>query len=231
MMLPAVPDLTFPERKSELDKVRISLCALDDDRDIALSLARDLLTDYERSRAGRYHFDRDRDRFIRGRGRLRQILGSETGVHPRQVALEEGVFGKPALAKGGAHFNLSNSNAIAAIAVSEKGPVGIDIEWLDRSITIDALAQTCFSEEEISVLNSVQGEERNRRFFEFWTAKEARMKLTGEGMSLPPLSIRLKMKDGLPVGCAAPATPGVVLRFPLLGVPDLVCCYAVQEVS
>ena len=49
-------------------------------------------------------------------------------------------------------------------------------------------------------------------FFRIWTAKEARMKVTGEGLYLDPRDIELTFKEGMPVGYKKPSSPNIVLR-------------------
>lgn len=57
----------------------------------------ELLSSGERARAGRFHFDRDRNRFIVGRGWLRTILGRYLRVSPRAVQIDYDLNGKPTL--------------------------------------------------------------------------------------------------------------------------------------
>ena len=53
----------------------------------------------------------------------------------------------------------------------------------------------------------LQGDGAHRRFLEFWCAKEARMKLTGEGFGLDPQEIVLALEGGRPVGVTQPEGP------------------------
>ena len=63
------------------------------------SLRRTLALD-ESERAGRFHFQRDRDRFIVAHGALRDILGRYLRVEPRRVRFCYSPHGKPACAIG-----------------------------------------------------------------------------------------------------------------------------------
>jgi phosphopantetheinyl transferase len=91
---------------------------------------------------------------------------------------------------------------------------------------MDGLARLCLTGEERRALKRVPGPARTRRFLSFWTAKEARMKLTGEGMRLEPRTIALDLSDGQPVGYRRPRTPAAELRFVRLSRPDAICCVA-----
>lgn len=206
--------------------VTVRYCHLDDDRDIALRPAAALLSPDETDRAARFRFRRDADRFVRAHGFLRRTLSASTGLGAGQLAFETESNGKPVLACRGVHFNLSHSAGLATVAVSRGGPVGIDVEWIDRRVDIAALAETCFTPDERCVLDALSGDARAERFFAFWTAKEARMKLTGEGMALEPRNIDLALAWGWPVGCRRPADPKVDLRYDE-GCPiGAVCCIA-----
>ena len=70
----------------------------------------------ERERAERYHFERDRNRFIVGRGVLRAVLGSYLGVEPAQLSFDYGARGKPVLTdlpdRRTLHFNVSHSDGL-----------------------------------------------------------------------------------------------------------------------
>ncbi|WP_171133153.1 MULTISPECIES: 4'-phosphopantetheinyl transferase superfamily protein [unclassified Ruegeria] len=196
--------------------------SLDDDATIDLDIALRSLNLVERSRADRFVYDRDRHRFVRGRGFLRQVLAGYLDCPAKDVAFTEIGNGKPALASG-PYFNLSHSRDRAVLAVSTDRPVGIDLEFNDRRLASQGIAQSCFTESECAVLNIVSGVAWNQRFFAFWTAKEARMKLTGEGLSLAPKSIELELEDGWPIGIKHPSQPKCEVRFLDIS-PEVTCC-------
>lgn len=185
-----------------------------------------LLSPAERLRADRFHFPRDRDRYTRGRAFLRRRLAAATRQPAATLRLTEGPWGKPELACGRVAFNLSHSGALAVLVISTEGSVGIDVELIERTVDVSSLAQTCFLPAERAVLDRLDGLERHHRFFAFWTAKEAVMKMTGEGMSLPPHQIALRLEGGWPVGCLCPDALGIELIYPDLGRADAICCLA-----
>lgn len=206
--------------------ITLAQCWLGDDRDIALAAAWPLLSGDEAARARRFHFDRDRHRYVRGRGFLRRLLGQNTGQAAASLTLATGPQGKPFLPDHALWFNLSHSGDLAVLALSSSGPVGIDVEFVDRVVDSGGLAQRCFCPHEIDALMALPEAARPARFFAYWTAKEARMKLTGEGMTLPPDMIALDLRDGHPVGYLRPDAPAAQAVFVDLGHPAAICCLA-----
>jgi 4'-phosphopantetheinyl transferase len=209
--------------------IGVAQCHLDDDRDIGLAEAWLLLSADEITRARRFHFDRDRDRYARGRGFSRSLLGQVCGQHPAALIFRTGPQGKPFLQDHALHFNLSHSRDLAVLAVSGAGPLGLDVEFIDRQVDIAGLAQTCLTPREAAVLDTLPEADRAARFFAFWTAKEARMKLTGEGMLLPPRQISLDLHEGSPIGYLYPKTPGAQAILLDLGKTGPLCCLALAQ--
>ncbi|WP_371170554.1 4'-phosphopantetheinyl transferase family protein [Aliiroseovarius sp. 2305UL8-7] len=207
--------------------IKVLECHIGDDRQIRLIEAEQVLSSDEIARANRFRFDRDREHFIRARAFLRNSLAIETGHGAAQLSFTYGPLGKPELVSSGVEFNLSHSQDTAVIAVSSSGPVGIDVERIDRSVAVSDVAKVCMTPREQNVLQDLLPNKRCERFFDFWTAKEARMKLTGEGMSLSPTSISLQLTDGRPTGYDTPQLLGAQLAYiPLSDVRARCCvCY------
>jgi len=136
----------------------------------------------ERARADRFHFARDRSRFVIGRALLRRLLGCYTGATPEALEFEYGEFDKPSLLRG-PRFNLSHSGTIALYAVSREGEIGIDVE-LDRDVSRDRVAERFFSPGEVKALRALPAELQPRAFLSCWTRKEAFLKARGDGLSL-----------------------------------------------
>src|SRR5947209_19745515 len=76
----------------------------------AEALAATLSSD-ERDRAARFHFDRDRRRFVHARGALRSVLAAYVNATPSELSFAYGAHGKPALGgnyAGRLSFNVSH---------------------------------------------------------------------------------------------------------------------------
>lgn len=222
-------DLTTNFLSTGVADIGVAQCQLDDDRDMALPAAWQLLSADEVARARRFYFDRDRDRYVRGRGFLRSLLGQISGQDPARLTFGTGAQGKPFLQNSNLAFNLSHSRDLAVLGISQAGPLGIDLEFIDRAADIAGLARTCLTQGEADVLAALPEVARLARFFAFWTAKEARMKLTGEGMSLPPRQIALDLRGGRPIGYLHPDVPAAQAIFLDLGRPAAICCLALAQ--
>jgi 4'-phosphopantetheinyl transferase len=138
----------------------------------------------EVDRAARFHFTRDRDRWMAARLGLREVLGAYLGVAPGDVRLTYGVEGKPALdaPRADLSFNLTHCEGLAVIAIARGAPIGVDVERVHDLADIGALATRFFSSSERdAVLAGADGV--TRRFFACWTRKEALIKATGLGLT------------------------------------------------
>jgi 4'-phosphopantetheinyl transferase len=152
------------------------------------SLVRNLSTD-EVAKANRFHFERDRERFIVARGILRHILGCYLGEKPAELRFEYTPYGKPFFAVEAGYdslsFNLSHSGEFALYAITRNRDVGIDIELVRDDIDIELIARRFFSQCELNSLEKISKEMQTVRFFQYWTRKEAFLKAMGKGVSFP----------------------------------------------
>lgn len=126
---------------------------------------------------------------------LQRILSKETGLSMEQLQYEYNEWGKPELAgeQRSVYFNLSHSGDYVVLAVSD-GPIGIDIEHKSKNYL--SLTKRCFCLEEYEdILSFETEEERQRRFLEYWTMKEAYIKCVGEGMRIPLNSFLIRRED------------------------------------
>jgi 4'-phosphopantetheinyl transferase len=161
---------------------------LDERSESAAALAR-LLTRAERERAEHILGERERERWTRSRGLLRELLGRYAGADPRTLRFRAGAHGKPALRRGpGAPaFNVSHSGATMLLAFSRAGPVGVDVEAADRrragrSRDPAALAARAFGAEAAERLQALAPAARERELLRLWTRHEAQLKRRGSGI-------------------------------------------------
>jgi 4'-phosphopantetheinyl transferase len=146
-----------------------------------------LLTDDERRRADRLLVDRPRRVFAAARVALRILLARELGTTAESLRFTEGPHGKPALTPdAGLGFNLSHSGTTVAIALARNTELGVDVEELRSGVRTVNLARRFFDPQENRIVEGLpEGAVRDRAFFHFWTAKEAVLKATGSGLSVP----------------------------------------------
>jgi 4'-phosphopantetheinyl transferase len=154
----------------------------------------------EQARAGRFHFDHDRARFIVGRGALRSILSGYVGAEPRQLQFVLGPHGKPTLAAscGRLCFNVSHSKKLGLCAVSRHSEIGVDLEYIRPVADAERIAERFFSAQENAVLQSLPANQRQAAFFNCWTRKEAFIKAIGEGLSHPLNQFDVALVPGEP---------------------------------
>jgi 4'-phosphopantetheinyl transferase len=154
-----------------------------------LALFQNTLDYDERSRADRFYFRRDRERFIVARGVLRALLCRYLDRSPKSLSFSYSAHGKPALAsESGAdaiRFNLSHSHGTALYALTRGRELGVDLEFIRCDLEAEQIAERFFSHSEIVALRSLPLAVRKYAFFLCWTRKEAYIKARGEGLSMP----------------------------------------------
>ena len=152
------------------------------------------LDDAELLRAHRFHKLDDQQSFVLAHALRRVALSGFLQIPAHRVSLGSTASGLPVLQ--GHHVNRpffthSRTRGYAACAVTELGPVGIDIEAL-RSSEVDfdvlsslvALPEGAYCGAELTP--EVVGQ-----FYVYWTLLEAYWKAVGTGLPLPGHKIRL----------------------------------------
>ena len=150
------------------------------------------LTHEERARAARFKFEKDATQWAGCRAALREILGRALGLPPSGVPLVLSEAGKPELAPShhGLYFNLSHCDGLALVATCNEGPVGIDLEPLERAPELLECEATFCHPDEIRGLPA-DADARSRQLLRIWTAKEAILKAIGTGLTHPPEAVTL----------------------------------------
>lgn len=147
------------------------------------------LDNEERARAGRLLREADRRQFIAAHTLLRVLLFWAAGTAPRDWRFIVGFHGKPALhpdhARSALTFNISHTSGAVACGIAPGCPIGVDIEDGERTGRHLDIAEAYFAPSEISCLRAAPARERPALFLLFWTLKEAYIKASGQGLSLP----------------------------------------------
>jgi len=145
-----------------------------------------ILNDKERERSNRFVKPEHQTRFLAGRGKLRSILAHYLNVAPQNIKFTYLPQGKPILAnchQTCLEFNVSHSHNLALYAISESNQaVGIDLEIIRPISSVLSLAQRFFTPKEVAYITALPPHQQTVTFLQFWTAKEAYLKATGEGL-------------------------------------------------
>ena len=192
----------LPEEREQIgDRIDVWTASLDREEETYARLESALSPD-EIARANRFHFAKDRKRYVVARGLLRKILGRYLRQAPAALEFSYGAYGKPALlgahVSSGLTFNLAHSGELAAYAVSTKRNLGIDVELIKPESAGEDIARRYFSGREVSDLLTLPPEQRVAAFFRCWTRKEAYLKATGMGLQTPLDSFSVSLLPGVP---------------------------------
>jgi 4'-phosphopantetheinyl transferase len=143
----------------------------------------------EQERAKRFYFEQDQNRYIAGRGMLRNFLGNYLGMEPGQIEFSYGAYGKPALANHlnveNLQFNLSHSNDVVVYTFTKDQLIGIDIEHVRPMKDMDDFAHHFFTPTEYNFIQALSKDQKQIFFFKLWTCKEAFLKANGSGLTAP----------------------------------------------
>jgi 4'-phosphopantetheinyl transferase len=165
--------------------VHVWWCSLRPSR-AALESREHALSGAERDRAARFGNALLRERYVMGRGALREILAAELGITPSSVEIVRGVRGRPQLAPpADLDFNVSHTADVAIVGIVRGARIGVDVERLDRTINVSGIARKFLSVSERAALALLNAESARRRVLTLWTCKEAMSKATGDALSAP----------------------------------------------
>jgi 4'-phosphopantetheinyl transferase len=156
----------------------------------------------EMMRAQRFHFEKDRKKFIIRRGILRSILGRYLNTNPSLIKFSYGNNGKPSLAHAFEHsricFNLSHSRGFALYAFARDCEIGVDLQHIHDIPEMEQIVGRYFSLKENDVFRSLPESQKRGAFFKGWTCKEAFVKALGNGLILPLDKFAVSLTPGKP---------------------------------
>lgn len=136
-----------------------------------------VLSGDEIARAEAYRSAQARATFVAGRSGIRRAGAAYSGTPASELLIE--AEGKPAFSNAQVCFNLSHTGS-AVIAAFSGSPVGVDLETRGRARDFVGIAARYFHPDEALAVAKAGDEET---FLQLWTAKEAMLKLTGEGIA------------------------------------------------
>lgn len=149
----------------------------------------DLLSEAKRSRIDKLRFDDDKKRSVVGEMLVKKAISEHCGIDAEKIIIATQENGKPYPVDIDIHFNISHCEDYVVCVIDNK-PIGIDIEKI-RPVNMK-IAKRFFNEQEQKYVFGFAPDEEAfekeadgetlKRFFEVWTAKEAYLKYTGEGI-------------------------------------------------
>lgn len=204
-----IAQTSFGEREIHVWHLALAGDVFDDDANV--------LTELDIARGKKFVFERDRNRFLRARYCVRNLLGAYLQMSPQNVPIAVGEHGKPFVPSPyKIAFNLSHSGDAGVLAIGRVGgntyfedcvnsTIGIDIEVIRRPSDIRSLAASVFSAVELEAFGVLADDALSVPFFTCWTRKEAYLKAIGTGLmseprlvtvGLQPMRQCLKLADG-----------------------------------
>jgi 4'-phosphopantetheinyl transferase len=157
-----------------------------------------VLSTSEQHHAERFHFERDRNAFLATRSLRRHLLSHYAAVEPKRWRFTSNEHGRPRIAYPAIdetlEFNCSKTADLVVCAITRGIRVGVDIERLDRPVSA-GVAESTLAPREMAVFRALPRHDRSKRFFTYWTLKEAYLKARGLGLSLPLHSVAFHVAD------------------------------------
>ncbi|GAA3386039.1 4'-phosphopantetheinyl transferase family protein [Cryptosporangium minutisporangium] len=154
----------------------------------------DLLDPSERNRRAAFRRDADRARFTVAAALLRVLGGAHLGVAPERLAVSRSCpdcdrpHGRPALPVAGWECSVSHSGDRVAVAIGRTGPLGVDVELVERRGDVDVRDLVLSATEQASPDDLVT----------YWVRKEAVLKATGEGLRVGLTQVVVSAPDVAP---------------------------------
>tara|TARA_R110002020_G_scaffold235877_6_gene448193 strand:+ start:74 stop:814 length:741 start_codon:yes stop_codon:yes gene_type:complete len=154
----------------------------------------ELLTSEELEKSSSFVHQEDRYRFVLGKIYLRKLIAKYLKIDPKDVRFGMLEYNKPYLLNmPNLNFNISHSGDFLIIGITNRWPLGVDLERMNSNVDLYNLIYSTMSSTEIgSILNSHSPREI---FYKHWTRKEAFLK--GVGIGLTDRLKDISCNDGL----------------------------------
>lgn len=194
-----------PDLALHPDEVHAWRVALNAEQDVVDRLAVHL-SGAERQRADARSSEDGRRRFVVSHGARRKILSRYLATEASVISFSEPEGRKPCLVgvptDPSVSFNLSHSDDLALLAVTQERAVGIDVERVRPAPLKAEIADRYFSPKERAQWYGLPEEELLEAFFLGWTRKEAYSKALGIGVCGLWTRFHVSLAQGDPVELA-----------------------------
>lgn len=177
-----------PSIKKNISKNDIHLWVIHPEQITAaqdIELLKSVLSEDEKKKVNAYRRKSAQHSALVSRALLRNILAAYTNIPAQQLLFNYSDNGKPTLSNSPIpiHFNISHNSKRLICAVSLNDEIGCDIESYKRKLNVQSIAKRYFSNDDFADIVKLAPPLQQRRFFEYWTLKEAFVKCTGLGLS------------------------------------------------
>jgi 4'-phosphopantetheinyl transferase len=180
-----------------------------------------LLDATERWRLTRLRRQADRDRFVVACGLMRMVLAGYLGRPAAAIRIFRrcpgcgGHHGPPRLApEHGLELSVAHAGDRVGVAVSRRA-VGVDVEYLRPELPVEELARQVLQPDELTALGRLPVTDRPAALLIYSTRKEAVVKATGEGLTVPLLSFGVAEPGEPPRLTSWPDRPGLARQLSL----------------
>jgi 4'-phosphopantetheinyl transferase len=185
---PVEVNQALPITSSEIHLWLVFFGDVSDER--LLTAYRDMLSPAEQEQEGRYHFERDRRRYLITRALVRTVLSRYVSINPKEWDFLPNAYGRPEIVNeqaqhSGLCFNLSHTPSLIVLGVTTGRALGVDVENVRIREAPLEIVDRYFTPPEAVALMALPPDQRSYRFFELWTFKESYIKARGMGLSLP----------------------------------------------
>ncbi|MGH3466192.1 MAG: alpha/beta fold hydrolase [Thermocrispum sp.] len=146
----------------------------------------DELSPREQARSTAFRHDVDRRRYV-GRCVLLRRLLRRYGADLGRREIPTGPHGKPYVQRpAGLRFSLSHSRGTLLVALAREQEIGVDVERLRPMVNFEAFCDGALTNAENAEVAAEPEESQLLAGLRFWTAKEAVLKATGDGLGVEP---------------------------------------------
>jgi len=164
-----------------------------------IAQCRTLLSSGEREQEARFHFARDRHRYLMTRALVRDVLSRYAPIPPSGWHFSANAFGRPEVANATPlarriSFNLSHTDGLIVLGVIGERALGIDTECLTREPPLD-VAASVLTAQEADAFRRLPAAEQVTRFYDLWTLKESYIKARGMGLAIAPRLLGFRPDD------------------------------------
>lgn len=212
-------------------KVKVMYAPFSSDSEVLGHCAK-VLSEDERQRADLFKTFDGKSRFIQRRAfrRYCAFLADDSCQNLSQVQFLETSKGRPFLRdRADLWFSFSSCSSGCLGAWSSSNAIGVDIESLEQNIEAIELAHEFFTEAEAADIAKLEGLERDRAFFRYWSCKEAALKSIGEGLPFGLDAFEFQIDPEIRV-LRAPTDPSLVSAY-IISAPDSSAALVMQPIE